>query len=180
MPKADATHMKRSAEVSNMARGLNRNMKCMTQQAYARNAIAPAIMERASSAAYQEPAVAIVNASVARAIDGAAPNNPAKLFGLRIFPKVANAETKSPPTRNRNNSDVSMTNPKFWLAAPALISAQSRVDYNRITRHLFQESAICWIVPLPRSPQDREGRKNGHTPSDEELRSLDARMHQGG
>ncbi len=137
MPKADATHMKRSADVRSMAGGLNRNIKCMTQQAYARNAIAPAIMERASRAAYQEPSVAIVKPSVARAIDGAAPNNPAKLFGLRIFPKVANAETKSPPTRNRNKSDVSMTDPQYWLATPALISAQSRVDYNRITRHLF-------------------------------------------
>ena len=112
MPKADATHMKRSADVRSMAGGLNRNMRSMTQQAYARNAIAPAIMERASRAAYQEPSVAIVKASVARAIDGAAPNNPAKLFGLRIFPKVANAETKSPPTRNRNKSDVSMTDPQ--------------------------------------------------------------------
>ena len=137
MPKADATHMKRSADVRSMVGGLNRNMKCITQQAYARNAIAPAIMERASRAAYQEPSVAIVKPSVARAIDGAAPNNPAKLFGLRIFPKVANAETKSPPTRNRNKSDVSMTDPQYCLAAPALISAQSRVDYNRITRHLL-------------------------------------------
>ena len=91
-----------------MAGGLNRNMTCMTQLAYARNAIAPAIMERASTAAYQEPSLAIVKPSVARATDGAAPNNPAKLFGFRIFPKVANTETKSPPTKNRNKSDFRM------------------------------------------------------------------------
>ena len=89
-----------------MAEGLNRNMKCMTQQAYARNATAPAIMERASTAAYQEPSVAIVKPSVAKATDGAAPNSPAKLLGLRVFPKVANAETKRPPTKNRNKSDL--------------------------------------------------------------------------
>ena len=46
------------------------------------------VLSRASRAAYQEPSVAIVKASVASAIDGVAPNNPAKLFGLRIFPKV--------------------------------------------------------------------------------------------
>jgi hypothetical protein len=32
---------------------------------------------------------------------------------------------------------VSMMDPQYWLAAPTLISAQSRVDYNRITRHLL-------------------------------------------
>jgi hypothetical protein len=100
--------MKRSPDVRSMAGGLKRNIKCITQQEYTRNAIAPAIMERASLAAYQGPSVAIVKPSVARAIDGAAPNNPAKLFGLRIFPNVENAETKRPPIRNRNKSDLRM------------------------------------------------------------------------
>jgi hypothetical protein len=117
-----------------MAGGLRRNMKCITHHAYAKNAVAPAIIERASKAAYREPSVAMVKPSVARAIDGAAPNSPAKLFGFSTFPKAANAETKSPPTRNRNKSDLTTATPNIPQYRTALppISAQSRVDYNRI------------------------------------------------
>ena len=35
--------------------------------------------------------------SVARAIDGAAPNRPAKLFGRKLSPSAANADTAIPP-----------------------------------------------------------------------------------
>jgi hypothetical protein len=70
------------------------------------------------------------------------PNNPAKLFGLRIFPKLANAETKSPPARNRNKSDVSVTDPQYWLAAPALISASRVAVYTRTTSEAYCRNAI--------------------------------------
>ena len=39
--------------------------------------------------------------AVARAIDGAAPNRPAKLFGRKVSPSAANADTAIPPARNR-------------------------------------------------------------------------------
>ena len=41
-------------------------------------------MERASVAAYEGPSVATVRPNVAGATEGAAPNNPAKLLGLRV------------------------------------------------------------------------------------------------
>jgi len=37
---------------------------------------------------------------VASAIDGAAPNNPAKLFGLKTSPRTAKRLTTKPPTIN--------------------------------------------------------------------------------
>src|SRR5579871_676152 len=66
-------------------------------------ASAPAIIERASVAAYDGPSVAIVRARVANAIDGAAPNKPAKLLGFRMSPSAENADTTAPPTRKRNS-----------------------------------------------------------------------------
>ena len=69
------------------------------------NAIAPAFMERASEDA---PSVATVSAKVARATDGAAPNSPAKLFGFKRSPMIANAATIALPTRNRT---------RIWLIA---------------------------------------------------------------
>ncbi len=75
----------------------------LTQLAYTKNASAPAIMEFASVAAYALPSLAIVSPKVASAIDGAAPNNPAKLFGLNKSPRSANTETATPPIRNRIN-----------------------------------------------------------------------------
>ncbi len=41
---------------------------------------------------------------VARATDGAAPNKPAKLVGLKMVPIVAKADTTNPPMRNRTNT----------------------------------------------------------------------------
>src|ERR1700730_408056 len=61
-------------------------------------------MERASSAAYTGPCRKIAKPSVARAIEGAAPNNPAKLLGLNRSPIRANVETRVPPIRKRKRS----------------------------------------------------------------------------
>src|SRR3984893_3439866 len=61
-------------------------------------------MERASSAAYTGPCRKIAKPSVARAIEGAAPNNPAKLLGLNRSPIRANVETRAPPIRKRKRS----------------------------------------------------------------------------
>lgn len=59
------------------------------------------IIERASMLAYCAPSLVTVSASVARATEGAAPNNPAKLFGLNKSPRRAKNETVKPPIRNR-------------------------------------------------------------------------------
>jgi hypothetical protein len=72
----------------------------LTTEAYAKNATEPAIIERASIEAYDLPSATIVRPNVARATDGAAPNNPAKLFGLSRSPITAKTETTAPPTRN--------------------------------------------------------------------------------
>jgi hypothetical protein len=66
-----------------------------------KNAMAANVIERASTAAYAFPSDMLVRASVAKPTDGAAPNNPAKLFGLRTSPTVAKNETITPPMRNR-------------------------------------------------------------------------------
>src|SRR5579863_3783016 len=42
----------------------------------------------------------MVRVRVASATEGAAPNNPAKLLGLRTSPSTAKADTKRPPTTN--------------------------------------------------------------------------------
>jgi len=39
--------------------------------------------------------------NVARATDGAAPNNPAKLLGFRASPRTAKNDTTAPPTMKR-------------------------------------------------------------------------------
>jgi hypothetical protein len=73
----------------------------LQHDAKARKAIAPAIMERASTLAYRAPSVAIVRLRVPSATDGAAPKSPAKLFGLNKSPKIANNVTTVPPMRKR-------------------------------------------------------------------------------
>src|SRR5262249_45869148 len=58
-------------------------------------------MERPSRAAYAAPWFEKAIASVASAIDGAAPNNPAKLLGRKRSPRTAKAETANPPMKKR-------------------------------------------------------------------------------
>jgi hypothetical protein len=48
---------------------------------------------------------------VARATEGAAPNQAAKLFGFQTPPNTANSETIVPPTRNRN---IAKTPDEAW------------------------------------------------------------------
>jgi hypothetical protein len=58
--------------------------------------------------------------SVAGATEGAAPNSPAKLFGLSTSPVSANTDTTAPPTRNRMSIWISghripdFTNSRAW------------------------------------------------------------------
>ena len=71
--------------------------RTQTIQLYAANANAPAIIDRPSTATKGAPFCATVIKIVAKAIDGAAPNKPAKLFGRNISPSAANADTATPP-----------------------------------------------------------------------------------
>ena len=87
--------------VTGMAFNLPRSISQEQSHAYKKKTNAPAIMERASVAACIFPFAAMVRPSVASAMDGAAPNNPAKLFGFSTSPKAANAETATPPITNR-------------------------------------------------------------------------------
>ena len=63
---------------------------------YRHNASDPIIMERPSRAAYAGPSFQKAIASVASAIDGAALNNPAKLFGRKTSASRAKVETANP------------------------------------------------------------------------------------
>jgi len=57
-----------------------------------------------------------VMASVANAIDGAAPKRPAKLFGRRMSPNAANVETAMPPaTKRKRYSDIAFYPPRKYL-----------------------------------------------------------------
>jgi hypothetical protein len=71
--------------------------------------MAPAIIDVASDAAKCVPLVAMVSPSVARAIEGAALNNPEKVFGLKRSLITAKAETTAPPIKNRKNSVNTMS-----------------------------------------------------------------------
>jgi hypothetical protein len=73
----------------------------LQRYAYRQKAPAPAIIERASAAAYILPSATIVSPNVANEIEGAAPNKPAKLFGFRTSASAANDETTRPPITNR-------------------------------------------------------------------------------
>lgn len=87
--------------VTGMAFNLRRSISQEQSQAYKKKTNAPAIMERASVAAYIFPFAAIVRPREASAMEGAAPNNPAKLFGFSTSPNAANADTMIPPITNR-------------------------------------------------------------------------------
>lgn len=58
-------------------------------------------MEAVCAVALILPSTAAESARVASATDGAAPNSPAKLFGLNRSPSSANVETDSPPMMKR-------------------------------------------------------------------------------
>src|ERR1700733_4021668 len=78
----------------------------VTRILYRQSPAAPANIERHSVAAKSLPSFEIVIARVARATDGAAPNNPAKLVGLKRPPAVANADTTKPPIRKRASASI--------------------------------------------------------------------------
>ena len=67
-----------------------------------------------------------IGASVASARDGAAPNSPAKLLGLKRSPRTAKADTIAPPIANRSSiSFMSVAN------GPGDINSQiQRYDFN--------------------------------------------------
>jgi hypothetical protein len=66
--------------------------------AYKNRAMAPQIIDLASTAANNFPSATIANPSVAIATEGAAAKKPAKLLGFTSSPKAANKETTAPPT----------------------------------------------------------------------------------
>lgn len=68
--------------------------------AYAKNAAAPAIIDRPSVATYDRGCIAMVNPRVASATDGADPKIPANVFGFTMSLITAKAQTTTPPTRN--------------------------------------------------------------------------------
>src|SRR5215470_15812486 len=81
-----------------MSNFLSRTQTVQLEPARAR---AAAIIERPSTAANGAPFCDKVMRRVARAIDGAAPNRPAKLLGRKASPNAANADTAMPPARKR-------------------------------------------------------------------------------
>src|SRR5215470_7633673 len=77
----------------------------------------PAIIDVASVEAYCAPSFMMVRPSVATATEGAAPNSPAKLFGLNTSPRTEKKETAIPPIRKRTRSSF------ILVDAPELLEA---------------------------------------------------------
>jgi len=86
---------------------------------YRHNASDPIIMERPSRAAYAGPSFQKAIASVASAIDGAALNNPAKLFGRKTSASRAKVETANPPMKKRMTYSVTPRPPRGHAVKPA-------------------------------------------------------------
>ena len=79
---------------------------------------------------------------VASAIEGAAPNRPAKLFGRRASPKAANMETASPPAMNRNKYSSNGAQPFKLLKAKRLF------PYIGSANFLLHRAIIKTLGPL--------------------------------
>lgn len=61
---------------------------------------------------------------VANAIEGAAPNRPAKVFGFSISDRAAKLETTNPPSRNRTN-----------ISSPKSLPSCNRFGHPRLVFH---------------------------------------------
>jgi hypothetical protein len=105
-PFAVTSHTMMRDAVTGKARNLQRIINQLAHEAYTKKAMAPTTIERASIATYSGPSVCMVRTSVANAMEGAAANRPAKLFGWNTSPKTAKAETKVPPIKKRSNNSV--------------------------------------------------------------------------
>src|ERR1700722_6911409 len=114
-PKAHANHKAMAALVVGRTGRRRRISSRPTREAYAKNASAPRIIDFASVLAYALPSFVTVKTRVARATEGAAPNNPAKLLGFNRSPNSANPETATPPMTIL--SKISFTYPLRILAA---------------------------------------------------------------
>jgi hypothetical protein len=79
---------------------------------------------------------------VASAIEGAAPNRPAKLFGRRASPKAANMETASPPAMNHNKYSSNGAQPFKLLKAKRLF------PYIGSANFLLHRAIIKTLGPL--------------------------------
>src|SRR5258708_5666323 len=115
-------------------------------------------MDRLSTDANILPCLRAANPRLARAIEGAAENKPAKLFGFKASPKAANKQTTAPPIRNRNTycmaaaSGDRIGSPEYALrleaAPPANTSMLSTSKARQLSRVvIFQPPAYEFPVP---------------------------------
>src|SRR5205823_14257172 len=82
------------------------------------------IMERASVAAIARPSVATVKPREAKAMEGAAPNNPPNVFGLNKSETTENADTTEPPMRNRIRISITFPLPSLCARRAHLIDSK--------------------------------------------------------
>jgi hypothetical protein len=76
------------------------------------------IMDVDCVAALSLPCAMTESAKVASATEGAAPNNPAKLFGLKRSPSSANVETDIPPIKKRMRISFIVPGQETTVARP--------------------------------------------------------------
>src|SRR5438067_1256057 len=81
----------------------------------AASAAEPMSIDRPSIAAYWPPCFKSARVSVAKPTEGAAPKRPAKLFGRKMSPSNANAETTIPPARKRMTYSKTVPFPGLFL-----------------------------------------------------------------
>jgi hypothetical protein len=143
--KAQANQTANAMVVAAVARNLVLARNWTHTEVYAKNAALPASIERASTAAYIFPFPSMVIPNVANAIEGAAPNNPAKLFGFKTSPRTAKTETTRPPTKKR------ISNCKM-LDLPGWFSRSCREGKGTIARSLRmtrKDDEFCETLTCP-------------------------------
>jgi hypothetical protein len=102
------------------------------------------IMDVDCVAALSLPSAMTESAKVASATEGAAPNNPAKLFGLKRSPSSANVETDIPPIKKRMRISFIVPGQETTVTRPLSLSPPSVSSYFRDSSTGHLQARRAW------------------------------------
>src|SRR5437868_15049400 len=101
-------------------------------------------------AALSLPSVTTESANVASATEGAAPNKPAKLFGLKTSPSSAKVETDIPPMMKRIRISFIMPRQIYPRALQSLpLKAARHLQAVELGRRLRRRSCLFHLAAVP-------------------------------
>jgi len=112
-PKLTAAHTGRNKIVAQIVRMGRCSMIQLMHDEYKNSATDESIIDVDCVAALSLPSTMTDSANVASATEGAAPNKPAKLFGLKRSPSSAKVETDIPPMMKRIRISFMMPRQKY-------------------------------------------------------------------